>query len=159
MTTSNRYAATILFCSLLLLPQAPALADGHDHDHDIDHSHPVEGLLVLPHPMRVIEHPHWKQRLSDGQKAAIIELKGEVQPRYLGLMGQAFPLEQALRNGVLDFANTTPGNPEKLQELADLKRQMSQVQIDAYARLKAILGEEAWHELMKELQAFGSGSD
>jgi hypothetical protein len=153
MTTPFRPITTALLCSLLLLSQAPARA--HDHEHD----HPVEGLIELPHPMRVIDRPHWKQRLSDEQKAAIIELRSKTAPRYLSLMGQAVPLQQGLYDAALDFSNTAPGNLEKLQELAELKRKMSAAQIDAYARLKAILGEAAWHDLMKELQTSGSESD
>jgi transposase-like protein len=155
MTIPFRPIAATVLCSLLLLPQVPARAHDHEHDHD----HPVEGLIELPHPMRVIDRPHWKQRLSDEQKAAIIELRSKTVPRYLGLMGQAFPLEQALRNASIDFADAKPSNLEKLQELAELKRQMSEVQIEAYARLKAILGKALWHDLMKELQASGPESD
>jgi hypothetical protein len=143
----------LLLCASLVMGHG--VAHANDHGHKKDHDHPVEGLLSLPHPIRILISPEWSARLSDEQKIAIEELKRKIQPRYMGLMGEAYPIEQSLLKSSLEFVNSVPEYQQKLQRLADLKRQMSTVQMAAYAELKEILGEAVWQQLMDELLSHG----
>lgn len=140
MTTLRLAFATTL-CAAALLAQP--LAHAHDH--------PVDDLLDLPHPMRVLNRAHWQEHLSTEQKAAIAALRSEIQPRFLALMSEAIPLQEQLHAAVFAHDAAAPSR-EALQAFADLRVRMTEVQAGAYVRLKSVLGASDWEKLLQELQ-------
>lgn len=141
MSTSRHLLAPLLL-SLGLCCSTAVLA----------HDHPVDDLLELPHPMKPLSQPAWKQRLTPEQKAELETLRMAIQPRYLGLMGEALPLQEKLRQGLLAPDQMQVPDPRELQALAELRARMTQVQADAYQRLQQILGPEHWKLLLQELR-------
>lgn len=116
------------------------------------HKHAVDDLLDMPHPMRVMQTPAWQQRLTPVQKQDIQQLRSEIQPKYLLLMSEAAPLQEALRKSLLGYESAGPADEERLKTLAELRVRMTLVQAHAFAQLKKILGPEEWQLMLKDLQ-------
>lgn len=139
---SPRTLLSRLLLSLGLCCSAAALA----------HDHPVEDLLELPHPMKALSQPAWKQRLAPEQTSALEELRSAIQPRFRELMSEALPLQEKLRSGLLNADQVQKPDAKALQALAELRTRMTTVQADAYLRLQQILGPDNWALLLQDLK-------
>lgn len=115
------------------------------------HDHPVEDLLELPHPIQVLLQDNFSARLDVRQKAQVDALRREIQPRFMGLMNEALPIQERLRKSVTDHNYRSAIDEAELKRLAELRIQMSHVMTDAYGRLKEILDAETWRSLQEEL--------
>lgn len=115
------------------------------------HDHPVEDLLELPHPIQVLLQGDFSNRLDAKQKEQVDRLRREIQPRFMGLMNSALPIQESLRKSVADHNHHDTIDEAELKRLAELRIQMSRVMAGAYERLKNILDAETWQALQDEL--------
>jgi hypothetical protein len=100
--------------------------------------------------MQAMRQEAFFRTLNGEQIVAIGALRSEIQPRFLALMSGAQPLQEKLRSAITD--KNQPVDDRELQRLAELRLEMTRVIASAYSRLRAILGDEQWQQLLRTLQ-------
>ncbi|RKT44912.1 periplasmic heavy metal sensor [Thiocapsa rosea] len=109
----------------------------------------VSELVTLPHPMRLIRENPQRFGVSPEQMESLRREVMDVYPPQLHERVQAaWSLERAIRRAVLEQGKDSAAVAEQLDELVQLKREATDIRIEALNRFRAILKPEQFHAVM-----------
>ncbi len=109
----------------------------------------VSELVPMPHPMRAIRQDPQRFGVSPEQMQTLRREVMEVYPPQLHERVQAaWSLERAIRRAVLEQGKDSAAVAEQLDELVQLKREATDIRIEALNRFRAILEPEQYQAVM-----------
>lgn len=109
----------------------------------------VSELVPMPHPMRPIRQDPQRFGVSPEQMQTLRREVMEVYPPQLHKRVQAaWSLERAIRRAVLEQGKDSAAVAEQLDELVRLKREATDIRIEALNRFRAILEPEQYQAVM-----------
>ncbi len=115
--------------------------------------HPVEELVELPHPVKIILANEEKLKITKEQKEKIEKEMLSVFPQKIhGAMDKAKILEDKIKDAVMKEDKTKADLKADIQALADIKIQITNDHIDALNKLDTILNKEQHKQIMELLK-------
>lgn len=109
----------------------------------------VSELVTLPHPMRLIRQDPQRFGVSPEQMERLRRDLMEVYPPQLHQRVQAaWSLERLIRHAVLDEGQDSAAVADQLDELVQLKREATDIRIEALNRFRTLLEPEQYQAVM-----------
>jgi len=146
--TIRKGARTLVLGGALALgavTTAPALArDAALHDHALVLGEHLPHLMI--HVMRLDS----ELGLSDEQRQGLRALAREVQPRMHAGFEKAERMERDIGQAVVEQGATAAALAPKLDELQKLKRELTEIQIDALLQMRTLLNEAQYRRALED---------
>lgn len=118
-----------------------------------DHSS-VDEMINLPHPVKVIMPNIKKLEISKTQEEELNDKMLGYYPEIIqGLMQKAAKLEKEIKNDVLVGKKTKEELSSKIDKLEKIKREVTDVHIDALNTLTNILNDKQFTQSLKMMKA------
>ncbi len=109
----------------------------------------VSELVTMPHPMRLIRQDPQRFGVSSEQMERLRREIIEVYPPQLHQRVQAaWSLERSIRRAVLDEGQDSAAVADQLDELVQLKREATDIRIEALNRFRTLLEPEQYQAVM-----------
>jgi hypothetical protein len=138
----------IIAITAALLLTAPLRAEGELHRY---------GLVQLPHPVGKLAAEPERFQLTPEQQEGVEAIVAEVPAKMHAMLSEAKAAEEKIRRAVLDGGNNPDSLDRSLEELAELKRRISALHIDALERLRGVLTPDQFREVTQQEQiTFGT---
>jgi len=111
--------------------------------------HPIEELVKLPHPVKMILMNKESLKITPKQMSSIENEMLAVYPAKIhGKMDEAKLIEDKIKKEVLKHGTTKEDLKKDIQALADMKVQITNDHIDALNKLQAVLTKEQYKQLL-----------
>ncbi|MEW6764277.1 MAG: Spy/CpxP family protein refolding chaperone [Pseudomonadota bacterium] len=146
--TIRKGARALLMGSVLALGAVTA-APAHARDAAL-HDHALVLGEHLPHLMIHVMRLDSELGLSDAQRQGLRALALEVQPRMHASFEKAEHMERDIGQAVVEQGATTAVLAPKLDELQHLKRELTELQIDALLRMRGVLNEAQYRRALED---------
>lgn len=109
----------------------------------------VSELVTMPHPMRLIRRDPRRFGVTPEQMERLRRELMEVYPPQLHQRVQAaWSLERSIRRAVLDEGQDSAAVADQLDELVQLKREATDIRIEALNRFRTLLEPEQYQAVM-----------
>ncbi|WP_462320917.1 hypothetical protein [Halochromatium sp.] len=109
----------------------------------------VSELVTMPHPMRLIRQDPQRFGVSSEQMERLRSEIMEVYPAQLHQRVQAaWSLERSIRHAVLEEGKDSAAVADQIDELVRLKREATDIRIEALNRFRALLEPEQYQAVM-----------
>ncbi|MBK5930782.1 hypothetical protein CCR82_09675 [Halochromatium salexigens] len=109
----------------------------------------VSELVTMPHPMRLIRQDPQRFGVSPEQMERLRRDLIEVYPPQLHQRVQAaWSPERSIRHAVLDEGQDSAAVADQLDELVQLKREATDIRIEALNRFRTLLEPEQYQAVM-----------
>jgi Spy/CpxP family protein refolding chaperone len=109
----------------------------------------VDALMQLPHPVPIIMSNRAQLGITEAQAQALRDrIQGVFPQQIQGRMQQAAALEQDIRQGILRDNRSREQVAAQLDELAAIKRAVTDIHIDALNTLAGILSAEQMQQAL-----------
>lgn len=119
------------------------------NSHKKELAHPVEELVSLPHPLKVIMQNREALHLDEKQDKRLQDEMMAVFPEKIhGNMDKAEVIETKIKKAVLSGSKTKEDLKADIKALADIKVVITNDHIDALHTLKTILSKEQFNMLL-----------
>ncbi|MCH9814749.1 MAG: hypothetical protein K0U47_12495 [Epsilonproteobacteria bacterium] len=117
--------------------------------HKQESAHPIEELVDLPHPIKMIMPNREKLKITVDQEKALEEKMMAVFPEKIhGNMDKAEVIETKIKKAVLSESKTKEDLKVDIQTLADIKVSITNDHIDALNTLETILTKAQFSQLL-----------
>lgn len=106
-------------------------------------------LMRLPHPLQALVQNAEALKLSEAQRGELYAMMEQMPAKMHAMLDEAQTKERAIRRAVLHGGKSRTEMAEALDELALLKRRVTDSHIDALNRLQSMLNGEQYAALLR----------
>ncbi|MBN2896814.1 MAG: hypothetical protein JXK05_13080 [Campylobacterales bacterium] len=118
-----------------------------------DGNHIVDELVALPHPLKALKMHEEKLGLSAQQNERLQKEVIDVFPNKIHtLFDQADEIEKRIKKAVVKEGKTQKEVAVDLDALTKVKRELTEVHIDALNKTREVLGVEKYEEVLELLR-------